>query len=188
MTPETLAKSGSEAAHQTALFAFCAVACQHGFKKAWDWAETGKIAQGCSMGVGCDESGVCFADAHGDSSQCCGSCPVPELRWLHHIPNGGSRGDDEKSRRIRGAQMKAQGVKQGVADVCLPVRRGGWSGLYIEMKKPAEKPKREGSKGGVSDDQAEFGAFVQSQGFGWIVCYSWEDAAAVIEQYMEQGA
>ena len=107
---------------------------------------------------------------------------------LHHIPNGGSRGDDAKSRAIRGSQMKAQGVRTGVADVCLPVRRGGWSGLYIEMKKPSEKPVKATSKGGVSDDQAEFGAFVQSQGFGWIVCYSWEDAAAVIEQYMEQGA
>ena len=142
MTPETLAKSGSEAAHQTALFAWAALQV-----KRW-----------------------------------------PELRWLHHIPNGGSRGDDAKSRAIRGSQMKAQGVRTGVADVCLPVRRGGWSGLYIEMKKPSEKPVKATSKGGVSDDQAEFGAFVQSQGFGWIVCYSWEDAAAVIEQYMEQGA
>ena len=142
MTPETLAKSGTEAAHQTALFAWAALQV-----KRW-----------------------------------------PELRWLHHIPNGGSRGDDAKSRAIRGSQMKAQGVRTGVADVCLPVRRGGWSGLYIEMKKPSEKPVKATSKGGVSDDQAEFGAFVQSQGFGWIVCYSWEDAAAVIEQYMEQGA
>lgn len=142
MTPETFAKSGSEAAHQTALFAWAALQV-----KRW-----------------------------------------PELRWLHHIPNGGSRGDDAKSRAIRGSQMKAQGVRTGVADICLPVRRGGWSGLYIEMKKPSEKPVKATSKGGVSDDQAEFGAFVQSQGFGWIVCYSWEDAAAVIEQYMEQGA
>jgi len=141
MTPERLAKSDTEAAHQTALFAWAALQTNR-------W---------------------------------------PELRWLHHIPNGGSRGDNAQSRVIRGAQLKAQGVRTGVSDLSLPVRRGAWSGLYIEMKKPAEKPKREGSKGGVSDEQAAFGTFVQSQGFGFVVCYSWEDAASIIEQYLTQG-
>lgn len=141
MTPEQLAKSGSEAAHQTAVFAWAALNYQR-------W---------------------------------------PELHWLHHIPNGGSRGDDAKSRAIRGGQLKAQGVRTGVADLSLPVKRGIYSGLYIEMKKPSEKPKREGSKGGVSDEQAEFGAFVKSQGFRWCVCYSWEEAVKVIEQYLNYG-
>lgn len=108
----------------------------------------------------------------------------PELKWLHHIPNGGSRGDDAKGRAIRGGQLKAQGVRTGVADIFLPVRRAAWSGLYIEMKKPSEKPKREGSKGGVSEDQAEFGSFVISQGFGWCVCYSWEEAKNILENYL----
>ena len=141
MKPEDLAKSGTEAAHQTALFAWAALQLQR-------WSE---------------------------------------LRWLHHIPNGGSRGDTAQGRQIRGAQLKAQGVRTGVADVCLPVRRGEWSGLYIEMKKPAEKPVKATSKGGVSDDQAEFGAFVKSQGFGWIVCYSWEEAAEVLTKYLTYG-
>ena len=78
MTPGQLAKSDSEAAHQTALFAWAALQV-----KRW-----------------------------------------PELRWLHHIPNGGSRGDDAKSRAIRGGQLKAQGVRTGVSDVSLPVKRG----------------------------------------------------------------
>jgi len=138
MEPAALAKSGTEAAHQTALFAWAALQV-----KRW-----------------------------------------PELRWLHHIPNGGSRGDSAQSRAIRGGQLKAQGVRTGVADLCLPVRRGEFSGLYIEMKKPAEKPVKATSKGGVSDDQAEFGAFVKAQGFGWCVCYSWEEASAVIVQYL----
>ena len=41
---------------------------------------------------------------------------------------------------------------------------------------------------GVVQRGDEIGALVQSQGFGWIVCYSWEEAAAVIEQYLNQGA
>lgn len=166
MTPDQLAKSGSEAAHQTALFAFVAVAAVHGFEIAWQWAEKGQA--------------VLLARTTPNVTKA-----VPELRWLHHIPNGGSRGDDAKSRAIRGGQMKAQGVRQGVADLSLPVRRGAWSGLYIEMKKPDEKPKREGSKGGVSDEQNEFGEFVKQQGFGWIVCYSWREAAEIIELYLK---
>lgn len=138
MSPEQLAKSGTESAHQTALFAWAALNTKE----------------------------------------------HPELVWLHHIPNGGSRGDSAQSRAIRGGQLKAQGVRQGVADLCLPVRRGDWSGLYIEMKKPTEKPIKATSKGGVSDEQAAFGAFVKSQGFGWCVCYSWTEAKDVLLSYL----
>lgn len=165
MTPDQLAKSDTEAAHQTALFAWAAVAMNHGFNIANAWA-----------------------DGLNPAVQERKELAIPELKWLHHIPNGGSRGNDVRSQQIRGAQLKAQGVKSGVSDVFLPVKRGQFSGLYIEMKRPAEKPKREGSKGGVSDEQKEFGAFVQTQGFGFVVCYSWAEAAKVLEQYMEQQA
>lgn len=102
----------------------------------------------------------------------------PELKWLHHIPNGGSRGDDAKSRAIRGGAMKAEGVRTGVADLCLPVKRGEFSGLYIEMKKP-------GKIKNVSAEQAEFGEFVKAQGFGWIVCDNWESVVKVLQEYLE---
>lgn len=42
----------------------------------------------------------------------------PELRLLYHIPNGGSRN------QIEAKHLKAQGVKSGVPDLCLPVARG----------------------------------------------------------------
>lgn len=102
---------------------------------------------------------------------------LPELRWLHHIPNGGSRGDDARSRAIRGSALKAEGVKTGVSDLCLPVRRGEFSGLYIEMKKP-------GALKSESAEQKEFGAFVKSQGFGYVCVDSWEKAVQVIEEYL----
>lgn len=104
----------------------------------------------------------------------------PELEWMYAIPNGGLRD------KITAGKMKAEGLKSGVSDVCLPVRRGSYSGLYIEMKKPAMKPKKATSKGGVSDDQRMFGAFVQTQGFAFVVCYSWEEASKIIIQYLEQ--
>ena len=111
----------------------------------------------------------------------------PELRWLHHIPNGGSRGSNKRHAQIVGGQLKAQGVKSGVSDICLPVKRGVWSGLYIELKKLSEKPVKAASRGGVSDDQREFGLFVQSQGFGFAVCYGWNEAAQTIESYLARG-
>ena len=52
----------------------------------------------------------------------------PELRLLYAIPNGGHR------HKAVAAKLKAEGVKPGVPDLCLPVRRGEYSGLYIEMK------------------------------------------------------
>jgi hypothetical protein len=164
VTLDQIAKSGTEAAHQTALFAFVAVACNWGFDAAWEWASGASVPTGE------------IADLS--------ACAVPELRWLHHIPNGGSRGDSGASRAIRGAQLKAQGVRAGVADLCLPVRRGACSGLYVEMKKPSEKPVKATSKGGVSEDQRAFGDFVKMQGYGWIVCYGWQDAASTIEAYL----
>ena len=180
MTPETLAKSGTEHAHQVALFAWAAVARLHGFKAADEWAKGAK--------------GV--AELRWQSE------PVDALEWLHAIPNGGVRGDDEKSRAIRGGQLKAEGVRSGVPDIFLPwplfentydgcgdckgfsERMIRYAGLYIEMKKPSMKPKREGM-GGVSVEQKAFGEYAKSVGYGFAVCYSWREAADVIRSYIE---
>lgn len=52
----------------------------------------------------------------------------PELKWLHHIPNGGSRNKAEA------VKLKSMGVKSGVSDLHLPYAKGVYIGLYIEMK------------------------------------------------------
>ena len=60
----------------------------------------------------------------------------PELRLLYHIPNEGKRS-------IRaGARLKAQGLKRGVPDNHLPVARGGYIGLYIELKRRDKRKSR----------------------------------------------
>lgn len=163
MTPDQLAKSGSEHGEQVALFAFLAMAHNKGFEYAWEWADSGQLPIMAQLRVErCDA-----------------------LEWIHAIPNGGSRGDDEKSRMIRGGQMKAEGSRAGVADIFLPWPVGNWHGLYIEMKKPALKPKKEGGKGGLSEDQIEFASYAKRNGYGWIVCYTWREAASAIQQYIE---
>ena len=105
----------------------------------------------------------------------------PELKWYHAIPNGGSRGDDTKTRAIRGGQLKAEGVKKGISDTLLPVRKlfnnEVKSGLYIEMKKP-------GSLNKQFSEQIEFGEFVESQGFIYVCCDHWEKARDCLIFYL----
>lgn len=104
----------------------------------------------------------------------------PMLEFLFHIPNGGSRGDDARSRMIRGANMKADGVKPGVYDLFLPYPIAGRHGLFIEMKKPGEVKS-------TSFDQKRFGLWIESNGYTNAVCDNWQHAVSVIEAYLTTG-
>lgn len=53
----------------------------------------------------------------------------PCLRWMYAVPNGGKRN------KITAYALKREGVKVGISDVVLPAARGGYHGLYIEMKR-----------------------------------------------------
>lgn len=53
----------------------------------------------------------------------------PELHLLFAIPNGGARS------RATAGKLKAEGVKPGVPDLCLPIARQGAHGLFLEMKR-----------------------------------------------------
>lgn len=94
----------------------------------------------------------------------------PELRLLHHIPNGGFRF------RKTAAQLKASGVAAGVPDLHLPVGRGGWLSLYIEMKRPGNEP---------TDSQASWIKALSEQGNLVQVCHSAEVAIHVLRWYLE---
>ncbi len=98
----------------------------------------------------------------------------PMLCMLFHVPNGGKRGKAEAAR------FKAQGVKSGVPDLCLPVPRGGYHGLYIELKRLAG--------GTVSREQKEWIENLRRLGYRAEVCKGWEAAAEVIEGYLKGGA
>ena len=96
----------------------------------------------------------------------------PVLRLLHHIPNGGKRSKREAAR------FKAAGVKRGVSDLFLPCARGGYHGLYIELKALDGKP---------SAEQKAFAEAVRSEGFVCAFCWGAEEAEAVILDYLKQG-
>lgn len=94
----------------------------------------------------------------------------PELELLHHIPNEGRR-----SLRM-GAELKKQGMRAGVPDICLPVPRGRYHALYIEMKRP---------KGGrVSDAQQWWIDKLNRQGNLAVICRGFDEAKDTILKYL----
>lgn len=95
----------------------------------------------------------------------------PELKLLYHIPNGGKRN------AVEAARLKAMGVKAGVPDLFLPVPRGGYAGLYIEMKYGKNKP---------TSKQNEWIAALRQQGYKVTVCYSGTEATQELESYLRQ--
>ncbi len=94
----------------------------------------------------------------------------PELALFHAIPNGGRRD------AVTGRRLKEEGVKAGVPDLCLPVARGGYHGLYIEMKT---------LKGTVQATQKWWLEQLEKQGYLTEVCRSSEEAEGVLMAYLD---
>ena len=93
----------------------------------------------------------------------------PEIRWLHHIPNGGLRNINVASK------LKLEGVESGVFDLFLPVQKWKKNGLYIEMKVGKNK---------LTDKQIEFKQFVIGQNYATAVCYSAEEGIRILKKYL----
>ena len=93
---------------------------------------------------------------------------------LHAIPNGGERNP------IVGAKLKQEGVRRGVPDLSFPCARGGYHGLYIEMKR------RHGGR--VSIEQTAFIAALRRGGYKAEICHGCDEAFQVFNDYMQLGA
>ena len=98
---------------------------------------------------------------------------MPELILLHHIPNGGHRS------KATAGRLKAEGVKSGVPDICLPVPRGGFHGLYIELKRVSGNQ--------PTKHQKEWISTLERGGYKAVVCFGWETAAKTITEYLKMG-
>ena len=89
---------------------------------------------------------------------------------LFAIPNGGLR------HVIVAKRMKDEGVRAGIPDLFLAVPRGGFHGLFVELKR---------TKGGrTSDVQEKAMALLRAQGFRCIVCRGCAEAKAEINRYL----
>ena len=98
------------------------------------------------------------------------SAKYPELKLLYHIPNGGKRDAREAAR------FKRMGVKPGVPDLFLPISRGKYHGLYIEMKS---------LKGKLSNYQKEWLEKLSDNGNAACVCFGFEEAQRDILKYLD---
>ena len=94
----------------------------------------------------------------------------PELALLYHCPNGGRRD------AIEGAHLKAQGVRAGVPDLCLPVARGGYHGMYIELK---------AARGRLQPTQRAWLDALNAQGYKAVCVYGFDEARIVVEEYLK---
>jgi hypothetical protein len=93
----------------------------------------------------------------------------PDLRLLFAIPNGGMRS------KATAGKLKAEGVKSGVPDLCLPIARQGYHGLFIELKTLHGQP---------STDQQWWIVELTRQGYLALVCYGQDEAWRVITRYL----
>lgn len=93
----------------------------------------------------------------------------PELKLLHHIPNEGKRSPQTAER------LKSLGLLPGVPDLHLPIGRGLYCGLFIEMKYGENK---------VSKDQMLYMQAAAREGNYCCVCYNAEDAIITIGEYL----
>ncbi len=94
---------------------------------------------------------------------------VPALKLLHAIPNGGHR------HKATAGKLKAEGVRRGVPDLCLPVPMGDWHGLYVEMKAQGGK---------ASPEQLEWHSALRANGYRVELCVGADAAWTVICEYL----
>lgn len=154
LDPWQYAAKGSEFAHQTALFMWSNMAARFGANAAND--PDSYTVKG-------------WADHHRKTDCYCDD--YRDLEWLFAIKNAG-HGD-----AVRGAKSRAEGVKSGVPDLCFPIPRGDFFGLYVEMKKP--------KKGRVSEIQNKWHDMLRSNGYAVHVCHGWLEARDVLLIYLK---
>lgn len=94
----------------------------------------------------------------------------PELKLLYHVPNGDWR------HPATARKLKEMGVKSGVPDLVLPVARGVYHGLFIELKRC------EGGR--LTDNQKRWIEDLVKQGYFATVCRGWDSARDTIEMYL----
>lgn len=86
----------------------------------------------------------------------------PELALAYHVPNENAH--------------KRPGVRAGIPDICIPLPRGPYAGLYIELK---------ANGGQLRQSQAETIALLQAQGHRCeVVSDDLDRVVAIVREYM----
>lgn len=103
----------------------------------------------------------------------CVQAQYPGLNLLEGSMNG------VKLTATQAAKAKAAGMLRGAHDIRLPVPRGGFTGLSVELKAGKNKP---------TDEQIAYGEALIEQGWKVLYCWdNWEEVKDEIERYMRLG-
>lgn len=89
------------------------------------------------------------------------------------IPNGGAR------HITTARKLKAEGVKSGVPDIFIAWPRGGFHGLFVELKRKVG--------GSVSKEQKEKIKELRNAGYAVVIAKGWEEAAELVRGYAFSG-
>jgi hypothetical protein len=95
----------------------------------------------------------------------------PDLKLMFHVTNEGRRTVQHTQSLLR------QGMKPGVPDIFLPIAKGPYHGLFIEMKR------RIGGR--QTPEQKEWQRALLEEGYCAVVCKGFEEAKDVIDWYMK---
>lgn len=88
----------------------------------------------------------------------------------YHVPNGGRRDARE------GAKFKRMGVKAGVPDICIPIARKGYHGLYIELKRT--------QGGSLSESQRNWRDILIREGYAWYEAKGADHLKQIVKDYL----
>jgi hypothetical protein len=80
-----------------------------------------------------------------------------------------------KLTKAQAGKAKAAGMLQGELDIKLPVARGGYNGLAIELKHGKNKATKE---------QIWYGTRLEEEGWFVAYCWEWTHAAQIIQAYL----
>ena len=97
--------------------------------------------------------------------------------WLHAkgIKHHASPNGEKRSSR-RGALLRDMGMWAGMPDLAIFVMRGGYGGLFIELK--------DKETGKLQKNQIECQRYLNEAGYKADTCWSLDDAKRVVLQYM----
>ena len=96
---------------------------------------------------------------------------ITELQSLFSVPNGAHVS------KAQAGKLKSEGLKAGVPDLFLAVPRGGYSGMFIEMKRVIG--------GIVSEAQKEWHLRLSDNGYKVVVCRGFDVAKEEIIKYLK---
>ena len=89
---------------------------------------------------------------------------------FYHVPNGGKRN------WLEAVKLKRMGVKSGVPDLCIPMARKSYHGLYIELKRK--------TGGSLSDNQKYWLEELARQGYDTFVACGADELIEYVKNYL----